>query len=118
MGGPDACETARVPQAELQDAQYSALRMLATLAANASAVMDGVFQYCEMASSIAPVSAGGDNISCAGTCLLLSTSHFISFWAQTSSEPPSRSRRTGMEPFFCANLIWVSGSSRILASAS
>ena len=92
--------------------------MPTTLAANASAVIDGVFQYCEIASSIAPVSAGGDSISCDGTCWVLSASHFMAFCAQASSLLASRSRRTGIEPFFCAKAICVSGSSMILASAS
>ena len=39
------------------------------------------------------------------------------FWAQASSELVSTSSRTGIEPFFCANSIWVSGSSSTRASS-
>ena len=69
-----------------------------------------------MTSSTAPVTAGGESNSVDGICFEVSATKAIAFWAQTSSDPLSTSCRAGMEPFFWAKAICVSGAIIVLAS--
>ncbi len=86
------------------------------LSAKTSVDCPGLFQNEEITSSTAPVTAGGVRSSIAGACCAGSAAILAPFCAQMSIELVSTSVRTGIEPFFLLNSIWVVGSSSSLAS--